>query len=260
MADVMAFDVDGTLFINRTVEERNVEAIKAWQAAGNLAVCNTGKSLYANRLTFEPFDIRFDYHVLYTGAVVTDANFQILFKQTLPAEVVEQIFEHTAAYDNLNLYATTLDQDYLLRQPLAGESSMLLNFEPLLPENFGEYEYVGVPLWIPDAATRDELFTWLSRTFEGQLTVHRNQDFLDVVPYGCDKGSGMRWLVEEHLAGTVDRTFSLGDSWNDLGMHRYADHSGSFSYSPSEVQAVTDEVVDKAYDFIEHALGTSPVL
>lgn len=64
-------------------------------------------------------------------------------------------------------------------------------------------------------------------------------------------------MVEEHLAGDVESTFSLGDSWNDMGMHRYADYSGSFSYSPAEVQEVTDVVVEKAYAFVEDVLAGS---
>ena len=34
-------------------------------------------------------------------------------------------------------------------------------------------------------------------------------------------------------------------------MHRYADRSASFSYSPMRVKAVTTDCVDKAYGFIE---------
>lgn len=72
MTKLMAFDLDGTILFNRAVEPANERAIARWQAEGNLAVSCTGKSIFATQLALEPTAIRFDYHVLYTGAVITD--------------------------------------------------------------------------------------------------------------------------------------------------------------------------------------------
>ena len=69
MTKLMAFDLDGTILFNRAVEPANEQAIARWQAEGNLAVSCTGKSIFATQLALNPTAIRFDYHVLYTGAV-----------------------------------------------------------------------------------------------------------------------------------------------------------------------------------------------
>ena len=116
---------------------------------------------------------------------------------------------------------------------------------------------MGVPLWIPDAQVREAAYTWILERFGDSVDCHKNQDFLDIVPPACTKGTGLQHLVEylqsEH-PGTSYEVHTIGDSWNDIDMHRYADRSASFSYSPDEVKAVTTDCVDKAYEFIEASL------
>ena len=93
MKKLMAFDLDGTLLFDRTIDPANVQAIHRWQQAGNLAVCGTGKSIFATKLALDKTGVTFDYNVLYTGAVVTDAEYNILHAQTLSLAVVHACYE-----------------------------------------------------------------------------------------------------------------------------------------------------------------------
>ena len=257
MTKLMAFDLDGTILFNRAVEPANERAIARWQAEGNLAVSCTGKSIFATQLALEPTAIRFDYHVLYTGAVVTDRDYRIIYRQTLPLSVVRACYEHFSSVDGVALFATTLDNDYSLCDRVGSSTNILPEFTPLAPEDLQNHEYVGVPLWIPDVQVREAAYTWILERFGNSVDCHKNQDFLDIVPPTCTKGTGLQHLVEylqsEH-PGTSYEVHTIGDSWNDIDMHRYADRSASFSYSPDEVKAVTTDCVDKAYEFIEASL------
>ena len=94
MTKLMAFDLDGTILFNRAVEPANEQAIARWQAEGNLAVSCTGKSIFATQLALNPTAIRFDYHVLYTGAVITDRQYRVIYHQPLPVSVVQACYEH----------------------------------------------------------------------------------------------------------------------------------------------------------------------
>ena len=53
MKKLMAFDLDGTLLFDRTIDPANVQAIHRWQQTGNLAVCATGKSIFATKLALD---------------------------------------------------------------------------------------------------------------------------------------------------------------------------------------------------------------
>ena len=70
-------------------------------------------------------------------------------------------------------------------------------------------------------------------------TATRTRDFLDIVPPACTKGTGLQHLVEylqsEH-PGSSYEVHTIGDSWNDIDMHRYADRSASFNYSPMRLR------------------------
>ena len=114
MTKLMAFDLDGTILFNRAVDPATEQAIARWQAEGNLAVSCTGKSIFAAQLALNPTAIRFDYHVLYTGAVITDRQYRVIYHQPLPGSIVQACYEHfsTAAsfsYARDDVKAVTTD-------------------------------------------------------------------------------------------------------------------------------------------------------
>lgn len=255
MQKLMSFDLDGTLVFNREIEEANIGAIRKWQDAGNIAVCNTGKSIFATKVVLEPYELAFDYYVLYTGAVICDKDFNILEKKTLPLHIVKKVYERLAATDNVAVFATTLDQDYQLFNRVGGVSNILPAFEQLESQYIPKHEYVGVPIWSPDSNLRAEIFAWILDEFGEEIDCHRNLDFLDIVPKDSTKGSGLEMLLEQRFAQSRPEVFTIGDSWNDLEMHRMADHAASFSYSPEDVREATEHVVEKTFEFIDRALA-----
>lgn len=254
---LMAFDLDGTLLFDGRVSPEDSAAIRRWQEAGNLAVCSTGKSLSAARAALEGSGIDFDYSVLYTGGAVVDAQDRILMSRTLPNELVQEIVATATDTSGIMVYATTLDTpDAVFPSTVKGKSSPILaHFEPMAVEDIPEHEFVGIPLWIDgDEQLLQDTMLWLQEDYGEVLGIHRNQDFIDIVPPHCTKGSGLEWLDEQKLGGKYE-TYSLGDSWNDLAMHAWARHSASFEHSPQEVKDATDDVVSSAAQYIDQVLA-----
>ncbi|MDO4883313.1 MAG: HAD family hydrolase [Rothia sp. (in: high G+C Gram-positive bacteria)] len=250
MKKLMAFDLDGTLLFNRVIDHPNVAAIARWQEDGNLAVCATGKSIFATKIALETTGVTFDYNVLYTGAVVTDADYNVLHAQTLPVSVVRACYERFKDEEGVVLFATTLTHDYRLTDGVGSVSDILPAFLPLAESEIDTQDYVGVPLWIPEDATRERAYQWILEEFGDTVDCHKNQDFLDIVPPQCTKATGLAWLVE-YLKPAEYETYTIGDSWNDVPMHEWADHAASFSYSPDDVKAQTEVSVDHAWEFID---------
>ena len=145
MKKLMAFDLDGTLLFDRKIESANVQAIHRWQQAGNIAVCATGKSIFATKLAFDTAGVTFDYNVLYTGAVVTDAEYNILHAQTLSLEVVRACYERFTKEPGVALFATTLTHDYRLADNVGSSTNILPEFLPLAESEIDTQDYVGVP-------------------------------------------------------------------------------------------------------------------
>lgn len=250
----MAFDVDGTLLVDGNIAPEATEATEAihrWQAAGNLAICSTGKSLYAANKTFEGSGITFDYSVLFTGAVVSDSKDRVLFQKKLEPTIVAEVVEHLLRYDTISIFATDIDGDCELYNPLKQSSHMLLNFQPLDLAELKNHDIIGIPLQVKDENLRAEIYRWLTSNYSEHLDCHLNQDFIDIVPPQCTKATGLAWLTEHVLAHQELETYSIGDSWNDLPMHQWAQHSASFTYSPQEVQKATESIVSTAQEYID---------
>lgn len=213
-----------------------IAAIHAWQEAGNLAVATTGKSLTAANFALEPYDLSFDYSVLFTGAVIAHGN-EIVSHRSLDSDVVREVASKLADVDGVAVYATTLhgrDARLSCNLDTSYMTHILHEFVDMGIEDIDDHEFIGVPIWVPDDNFRAEVAGWIQSTFPVECAL--NQTFIDIIPEGCTKGSGLQELAAK-LGNPSILTF--GDSWNDISMHRIADQAFSFPWSPPEVQAVS---------------------
>ncbi len=254
---LISIDLDGTIVFEREVDPDGIAAIKEWRAAGNLAVCNTGKSIAATRYALRKTDLVFDYYVLYTGAVVTDQDYTVLMSNTLPNEMVTEVATELQGVPNLSIFATTLDtNDVRISSTIDPKlsTSILQYFDPMPLSDIPNHTFVGIPLWLDETDDKiTALHEWILDKYGDVIDCHRNQNFLDIVPPNCTKATGLQWLVDE--LNMDHTTYSLGDSWNDAEMHEWADHGASFLYSPPDVQALTDSITDTAANYIRKVLS-----
>ena len=52
---------------------------------------------------------------------------------------------------------------------------ILPEFTPLPADDLQNHEYVGVPLWIPDAQVREAAYTWILERFGDSVDCHKNR-------------------------------------------------------------------------------------
>ena len=124
-----------------------------------------GQEHFCHATGVEPDRHPFDYHVLYTGAVITDRQYRVIYHQPLPVSVVQACYEHFSTVDGVALFATTLDNDYSLCDRVGSSTNILPEFTPLPADDLQNHEYVGVPLWIPDAQVREAAYDLDSGAF-----------------------------------------------------------------------------------------------
>lgn len=242
-----AFDFDGTILFDDDIPADTVAAIRAWQDAGNLAVAATGKSLSAAQFALQGFDVVFDYSVLFTGAVITDRADAVLRSSTLDVEVVRSIVDELSDTPGLAVYGTTLesaDARFVSTLPSTMGTSILRDYREVTVEEVAGEQFVGVPIWVPeDEELKLRIHAWVQDTFDVAAFV--NQTFIDVLPAGASKGTGLQWLIEHlGLARHDVELITFGDSWNDLSMHTIADRSYAFPWSPDEVKAAAGDTID----------------
>lgn len=254
MTRLLVTDLDATIVFDRSVLPADCEAMARWRAAGNLLAVDTGKSSFATRNVLEPLGIVFDYGIVFTGAVLIDGGYRVLSARRLPDGVARDVASRTVDLPYVTTYATTIETDYILADNNEGISSILSVFKHMTLEEMDAHRFIGVPLRVTDAALGERLQAEISRRWEGVLDCHRNQDFLDFVPAGATKGTGLRSLLGGPLAGKEVEVWSIGDSWNDLDMHAVADHAIALPWSPPEVTAVCETTVGSIAELINTIL------
>lgn len=255
---LITVDLDGTVLFERKMSEADAAAINRWQEAGNIAVCNTGKSLRATQHALSQIPVHFDYYVLYTGAVIADKDYRVLVENQIDKDVVQEILEFLHPQQGIAVYATTIEQTdqrifYSVPESLA--TDILQTCIDGSPAGLQRQHVIGIPIWAPDAAQCTELLEQLRQRFGAVVDVHQNQDFIDIVPAGANKGVGLQalldYLAEQDITAT---TYSLGDSYNDLDMHAAADYGTAFPHSPEVVKEAAGRVSATAAEYINAIL------
>ncbi|HBX80159.1 MAG: HAD-IIB family hydrolase [Propionibacteriaceae bacterium] len=257
MTALLSLDLDGTAVFDRMVSARDKKALDRWRNHGNLLAINTGKSIFATDSVLAPSSVTFDYCICFTGAVVTDAHFRPFQVHYIPPELVAAVVADLAT-ELVNIYATTLDNDWSLVTNIDRPSTILSLFTRMELSAIQDHEFIGVPILALDNTLRDSLAQRLTDRWHDVADCHRNQEFLDLVPVGCNKGTGLRDLLSGPLADRNLDVWSIGDSWNDIEMHQVADHAICLPWSPPEVAAVCERTVDSVADLIDSILGKDP--
>ena len=260
---LIATDLDGTILFDRKVSSADREAMRRWRAAGNLLVVDTGKSVFATRDTLEPLGVVFDYAIAFTGAVLADGDYRVLTSRFLPDGLAHEIVMSLQGIDGLTVFATTLETDHIVSDTYHEVSPILQVFVPMSPEEMTGHRFIGVPMRVRDDAARERIVADLTERWGGQIEVVRNQEFLDVIPAGATKGSGLKdliaWLTgpDGPHPGARIETWSLGDSWNDIPMHEAADHAVALPWSPPDVTAACECTMGSMTELVDRALADS---
>lgn len=254
---LLACDLDGTIIFDRAMRPEDRAALLRWHDAGNLLVTATGKSIFGTRSVVDATGVPFDYHVMYSGAVITDGDYHVLLGHGIDHGLFEEVVGPLLHLDHVAVYATTLDNDYELANNMGRISNIIPLFTPLPAEEIADHEFIGIAVFVDDAELLDRLEHDLVARFGEHLDCHRNQNILDLVHRGSSKGSGLKWLCGTHLAGTPLDTYTIGDSWNDISMHEWSRHPVTFDYAPADVQRKCEKVVGHASELVDDVLGTA---
>lgn len=178
--------------------------------------------------------------------MVAKGHDEILYEQYLPTETVEKVLDMLSTVQGISCFGTRLwerDARFLDTRNGDSDTSILVDYEDMSPDEIPHHQFIGIPIWVPgDDALRQQLVDRIRSSFDCECVT--NQDFIDIIPAGCTKGTGLAWL-STHLG--VPRSevelYTFGDSFNDLAMHEVADESFSFTWSPEEVRKRTTNVV-----------------
>ncbi len=230
---LLFFDIDGTLYWDGRVSERNVEAMKRVQEDGNLLILNTGRSI-----GFAPRNVLgcVDWDGMICGAAYVTLGGEVLHSAVLPPEALRDmcrfceengvigIFEGEGGMYLFCPTAAAVD-DFEQRRRAHPE----INWARTSPELI-ESGYDGMR--ITKAALGGRKGLVYPEHFSGVYVLDMGGS-AEVYLNGYDKSTGMRLIGRRLCMGRGDM-LAFGDSKNDVDMLKYAGVSAVMEHAPEE--------------------------
>ena len=243
---IIFFDIDGTLIPEPVggIPESTKEAIRIARKKGHICMINTGRSLALVGPDVTG-DVEFDGILLGCGTMIIFRGETLLHK-TFAIEEAEEIISglHRHRIDavlegseiNFRDSDERIFTDVFRRYIHQFDHLHYQSFEEA-PGHFDKfYAYA-------DKAGKMEAF---SREFGDRLDfVDRKGGYYEIMPKGCSKASGMRYIAEK-LGIPMSRTVAIGDSSNDIPMFECAAVSIAMGNATEDVKEMVDFVTTDA--------------
>lgn len=226
MTKYVFFDIDGTLWDeNMVVPESTKVAIRQLQENGHKAFICTGRAM--GNVCDPQFDeIGFDGFIAACGNHV-QMDGKILYESNMSYEEVKAIYDASRNHNLPIIYEGT-NYQWLDREGFDGDGYITYIVEKLrdsavfLDEcELTEIQANKFSALLNGNTNYDGIKEALSEMFD---FMDHGDGIIEAVPKGTSKATGIAWLCE-HLGISIEDTYAIGDSINDLEMLGFVGHS-----------------------------------
>lgn len=247
MKKVLASDIDGTLLFEGVMYDRDKESIMKLKNHGYLFGVSTGRSYNGVKFIKEEHRIDPDFYVLLNGALVLDKDRKILKHEVIPYFIIEKIYNK---YGNCKFFGLDGTDHTAV---LAGSGDFVWDniirstIEKVKDENYSliSMDFSHLPI-----SEVDDECSKINEEFGEYIVSYRNSCYIDVVPRGCSKGSGVN-IVCESLNVDKDDVYVIGDSFNDVSMFRETKNSFTLTHAEEKLKEYANFVVGSVSECIE---------
>ncbi len=230
-------DIDGTIFEDNEVSEKDIETIKEVRSKGHLVFINSGRTL---SIIPEPVKkLEVDGWVLGMGTHIITGDKEIK-KEALSKDLVQKIADY-AIDNNIRIEFQTDTENISVNSRKITERSFLKGdriIEKFPRDNI--YKFVIIGTFSPEDVE------FLSPYFD----IFQYETYGEVAPKGYDKARGIA-ETEKIFNISHENTMAIGDSINDTDMIEYA--------KIGVVMGNGDERLKKIADFVTDSVKNSGV-
>ncbi len=201
---IIASDFDGTFRRKGEILESDIEAVRKWQAAGNLFGFSTGRGYCNIKERAESLGV--DFIVCGGGGAVYSGKGDLIWEKTYGREALEKILEigdrmgvgHCTAYSGLDRWE--------IRR--GGEKYPI-------PDDIANIQVCSFAT--PEKESSRAFAEEVNRLIPEYAKAHLNGRHIDLVASGVTKSSGIRALMEKFGVKEED-VITVGDNYNDYDM------------------------------------------
>lgn len=211
---ILASDFDGTIFIDGKISQKDIQAIRDFQQAGNLFAIVTGRS-FASLSPLIEGRIKPD-------AIICNNGGHIFLKENGKLkEVFKAAISKAKARDFLNFYGKEIPNQMAIFTESAKENDLKNINEPIMA--LAIYSESQIPNHFPE-----------------DFDFHYSIGVIDVIKKGINKQRGIDFIKDFYsYAGEI---IAIGDDYNDIDFLKSTPLSYTLDY-------VTNEAVREACNF-----------
>ena len=243
---VIVSDLDGTLLPPDKIPlERDLAAIRAFEAAGGTFSIATGRTIQAAIRYQKALDL-ISPMIVYNGAAIYDSERdEVLFSVSLPDFAVELTRAIMDAHPHVGVEVLRAENAYVVRNTEYEKRHIALcGVEPC----YCTLDEVPRGGWLKVlfAMAPDEIPPFIAdiqqRGIEGVDFIQSADIFYEMLPEGVTKGSALQ--AYHKLPGMEDAVFvAVGDYDNDIAMLQAADFSAAPANAVPEAKAAADHLL-----------------
>ena len=230
MYKIIACDLDETLLSSdRTISNRNVEAIKRASSLGVKFVPATGRGYNSVDSTLKTLGLwgkEKEYVISYNGGAVTEnKGNRLLHFEGIPFELAAELYRRGLSY-NVCIHVYTKDMVYAYRfwqeeiDYLAGRMEVTEIFTENIDFLAGQ-DIVKVLYVNTDYSYLRKIESELSDITHGIDVSYSSNRYIEFNHKGVNKGTGLMFIADL-LGVKPEDTIAIGDNFNDLSMIRAA--------------------------------------
>lgn len=249
---ILFTDLDGTLLSDdKTISEKNKEAVKAALKAGHYVTVATGRAVESARHVVRKLGLTLPgcYVIAYNGAVIYDsASDRILTEKKVPMQYVQHLIEkadeagiYIQAYSNREVLTRehTKELDYYCRR-----TGMPYKLVPNLLDALIEETNKVLLIELNDKGKLErfqkENMNWSK---DKLMSFFSCDEYLEYCPVDTTKGSAISYLCN-FLNIPIKNTFAVGDERNDISMLEAAYLGIAMKNAKEEVKSAADAITE----------------
>ncbi len=243
------FDIDGTLTseVDGTLPDSAVMAIRKARTAGNLMFINTGRCFQNVEPRF--LEIGFDGIVCGCGTNIYYHGKELLHVFQRHERVMEILNQARLTGVDILFESKTeviFDLSRGLKSPAAKklyQEFKSLHYDMSHALEAEDYTCDKFVIWYENGRQRADFCGVSDKYFQ---CIDRGNNFLEFVPHGYSKATGIQYLVDAFKLNPDD-AYAFGDSNNDLPMLEYVKNSIAMGNSePASLKEQVSYVTDNA--------------
>lgn len=258
MKKILFTDLDGTLLnSDKLVSEGNRAAIQRLLGAGHYVVVTSGRPVKSAFKVVKELGLTMPgcYMIAYNGGVIFDcAREEVCMEKTLPLEYARYLFAEAEKY---GIYIQTYgEDDKVLTQwdgpelqyyAKANRNALAIEICEDVFDTLGKNP--NKVLMIDMSVEKVTKFQQDHREWEiGKChSVFSSREFLEYLPIGVDKGTGVKTLCEM-LGVDIKNAYAAGDERNDISMIEAAGVGIAMQNASEETKAVADYITENDND------------